>query len=529
MLFLLLSICTSLLQFVLGSPVASLTTSTPTNGSSTFLDFALATTSAADTCTDISICRTRYTIILSSLVTIFACVWTAVHRNVPAPEAGELWLRRIVGKVWEAAKIIVVTILVPEWVLAWAVRQFLNARRVRKKLEGAREEAERKWKEKRERLKVVRQELTDVGMVGGQSAELPRNEASPLLQAEKDSQSTSTHAREAVEKSKVPEELAFDGEMIGKPKALAANKQIGRLDSKWSIRHGFFVIMGGFHYYKDGRPQHPLSPGDVVELVKSGDLAPPTDEEIGNLSQSDVLSKAIAILQTLWFVVQAIARGVEGLPITQLEIMTLAYTTITVAMYAVWWDKPQNVGGPVRVAVKKLPKRRKWVKTLPWYTMDIFYVIAGWHDDTVDLRKERRVPTFYGGSTNGGKTPLADIYVALVAAMVFGAVHCAAWHYPFLSHAEKLIWRVSSLAIVLLPAAMLVPVLALSLPMISDHLDDTLLCVFIAMFGLVFLISAPLYIAARSLLLALSFSTLRSLPLEAYRAAQWTLRIPHFT
>ncbi|KAI0059830.1 hypothetical protein BV25DRAFT_1993324 [Artomyces pyxidatus] len=532
MLLLLLFGCAFIVQFVDSSPLASPTTSTPIN--STIPEFAAVASSSPspDTCKDIDSCRTQYTIVWSSLLTIFACVWTAIHRNVPAPkEAGGSRRRRIVGKVWEATKIVVVTILVPEWVLSWAVRQFLTARHVREKLERARGDAERKWKEKRERLKVARQELTEVDMMDDQSVSGTGSEASPLLQAENDSQSTSNHARESVEKSKMSEELAFDGKSIGKSKALAANKQIGRLDSSewdsnWTIRHGFFVIMGGFHHYKDRRPQHPLSPGDVVQLVKSGDLAPPTDEEIGNLSQTDVLSKTIAIFQTLWFVVQAIARGIEGLPITQLEIMTLAYTVITVAMYVAWWDKPQNVGGPVRVAVKQLPEPGR-VEVWERY-LSIFAVIAGAQDQFVDLRKERCVPTFYSGSTNDGNAGFADI-IALCAAMMFGAVHCAAWHYAFPTDVEKIVWRVSSLAIVALPAAILAPMLVSLL--ISRLLDSSsmLTNVFGAMFLLVVAVSALLYIAARSLLLALSFSTLRSLPPEAYRAVQWTLLIPHFT
>ncbi|KAI0059827.1 hypothetical protein BV25DRAFT_1918206 [Artomyces pyxidatus] len=472
--------------------------STSTNGNGTIFYFFVATTSTTDTCTDISICRTTYTIVWSSLVTILACVWTAVHRNVPAPkEASESGFRRIVGGVMEAGKIVVVTVLVPEWVLAWAVRQFLNARKFRKRLEGARKEARRIW-EKPQR--------TTPGQGEGPVTRDPPDTTAHVPSAEADS----TGAQ--------PETVQLEGEQWFN---LGVNVNTGRMRGKWTARHGFAVIMGGFHFYVAGEPQHPLSAWDVVRLVENGELVLPTDEEIRNWSQSDVLSKALAVVQTLWFVVQAIARRIEGLPITQLEIMTLAYTTITVAMYVAWWDKPQNVGGPVRVAVKQLPRPDLVVEWV-WYVR-IFYVIAGWHDDLVDLRKERRVPTFYSGSPWDHVTIFRADVIALCAAMVFGAVHCAAWHYAFPSHAEKLIWRVSSLAIVALPAVMLVPVLVLLLwryeiPYIVDDV----------MFPVMFCICAPLYIAARLLLLALSFSTLRSLPPDAYRAVQWTLRIPHF-
>ncbi|KAI0059835.1 hypothetical protein BV25DRAFT_1918209 [Artomyces pyxidatus] len=151
--------------------------------------------------------------------------------------------------------------------------------------------------------------------------------------------------------------------------------------------------------------------------------------------------------------------------------------------------------------------------------------LRGAQDQLVDLRKEHRVPTFYGGDTADDNAGFADI-IALCAAMMFGAVHCAAWHSAFLTDAEKIIWRVSSLAIVALPAAILVPLLVLLMISRLGDSGSTVGNVFVDMFPLVFIISAPLYIAARSLLLALSFSSLRSLP---YRAVQWTLLIPHFT
>ncbi|KAI0059849.1 hypothetical protein BV25DRAFT_1918216 [Artomyces pyxidatus] len=45
-----------------------------------------------------------------------------------------------------------VALLVPEWVLAWAVRQLLGARDLAKELEAAGEEAVRAWDEKRAKL-----------------------------------------------------------------------------------------------------------------------------------------------------------------------------------------------------------------------------------------------------------------------------------------------------------------------------------------------------------------------------------------
>src|SRR5262249_11175534 len=69
-------------------------------------------------CNDVHTCRTLSSVIWSCVTTLLACVWTAIHRNIPGPNEGR------VAKVLEMAKIFLVTLLVPEWTLIWAVRQY---------------------------------------------------------------------------------------------------------------------------------------------------------------------------------------------------------------------------------------------------------------------------------------------------------------------------------------------------------------------------------------------------------------------
>ncbi|KAI0057736.1 hypothetical protein BV25DRAFT_1919919 [Artomyces pyxidatus] len=464
-----------------------------------------ALTDAATACDSIHGCRTLDNIIWSSVVTIFACVWTAVHRNIQGPSTGRI------TRILDLIRVVVVTLLVPEWVLAWAVRQWLNARTLGKDLERARGKAQRSWRE--------RGELKDA-WVGEEGSARRRGSAGARREEDDQDEKTPSLAATPASGESDEEPPATSNKHALSP--LATEGNAGRLLGGWTTRHGFFIIMGGFHVYKDGKPIHPISPVDAIELVKSGVLVPPTEDEIRGWSQGDVLSKAIAILQTLWFVIQCIARRAEGLPITQLEVMTLAYTTITVAMYAFWWYKPLNVSGPVRVSVETLPESEP-SKEEEWYYR-IFDVMTGTQDVLVDLRRESRVPTFYGGDGSRFNEITSDV-VALFVAMVFGAVHCAAWNYIFPSIAEQHIWRISSAAIVAVPAAMLVALLL----SFGPPEDSAWGPVGLVLFGLIFTFSGPVYIAARSLLLALSFTTLRSLPAEAYETVQWTLRIPHFT
>jgi hypothetical protein len=75
-------------------------------------------------------------------------------------------------------------------------------------------------------------------------------------------------------------------------------------------------------------------------------------EEIQNQSKSDALSKTIVLVQTTWFTFQCIARAVQGLALTELENVTLAYTALNGVMCFFWWQKPLDVQCPVVFVLK---------------------------------------------------------------------------------------------------------------------------------------------------------------------------------
>lgn len=123
-----------------------------------------------------------------------------------------------------------------------------------------------------------------------------------------------------------------------------------QLPSGWTTTHGFFVLMGGFHQFNGENPMRYFLPRDVVSLVSAGLLAPPPEEEIKDRSKADSFSKLVVLVQTLWFVIQSIARRIEHLSITELEIATLAYTVPILGVYICWWNKPLGVTQPIRVS-----------------------------------------------------------------------------------------------------------------------------------------------------------------------------------
>lgn len=112
--------------------------------------------------------------------------------------------------------------------------------------------------------------------------------------------------------------------------------------------------MGGFMLYQNGVPAQTLSIEKFHKHLEAGSIDFPntTEEDIVDRSKADLLSRIIVMIQVAWFAVQCIARRVQGLTITELEIVTLAFTTLNGAMYAFWWNKPLDVRRPVRVDFK---------------------------------------------------------------------------------------------------------------------------------------------------------------------------------
>ncbi|KIK51314.1 hypothetical protein GYMLUDRAFT_181609 [Collybiopsis luxurians FD-317 M1] len=125
-------------------------------------------------------------------------------------------------------------------------------------------------------------------------------------------------------------------------------------DKGWSVSHGFLFLMGGFARFNGDDLRYVLRYPGLYERYG----AHPEDlkfigripkREIKDRSHSDGFAKFIAVGQTAWFVVQLIARKARHLPITELEIMTVAFAAMNVLIYFFWWYKPLGVGCHIRI------------------------------------------------------------------------------------------------------------------------------------------------------------------------------------
>ena len=294
--------------------------------------------------------------------------------------------------------------------------------------------------------------------------------------------------------------------------------------------------MGGFHLFKcsseavsgtqaisqeNDDPLHPLLASDLThDDIYS--FAMPTEAEIKDRGKSDWLAKSLVLLQTSWFIMQCIARGIKHLLVTHLEIVTLAYAAMNFVIYVFWWNKPLNVNRPVRVFRKSgesepsetQPQSSSKARKLTWKSVfnglgRIVRFIVGNLDQDVNLSREDKVPRFWANSTadNAG---IADLIV-LGVGICFGAIHCIAWGFPFPTHTELLIWRVSSVAITAVPFYM-----SLKFGLVG-WLEITDFVTVANIFSLSVIPALILYIIARVVTLVLALTSLRDLPHQQNR------------
>lgn len=114
--------------------------------------------------------------------------------------------------------------------------------------------------------------------------------------------------------------------------------------------------LGGFQLDNENGNREVLMLKDLKVKLRSRRIRLPkiTKDEINDMSKGDALSKGFALLQLTWFIVQIITRAVQGLVITELELITAALAGLNSVMYVFWWSKPHDVRSPVVIRTKNV-------------------------------------------------------------------------------------------------------------------------------------------------------------------------------
>ena len=107
-----------------------------------------------------------------------------------------------------------------------------------------------------------------------------------------------------------------------------------RTSYEWTMTHSFFASTGGFaidtaddeaQYLPTGYKRLTLTARGVALLASCGHLPNVTEAEITDKSKANNVAKALVIIQALWMLLQVIGRLFAALPVTLLEVNTIAH------------------------------------------------------------------------------------------------------------------------------------------------------------------------------------------------------------
>ncbi|KAL8976474.1 MAG: hypothetical protein Q9205_007522, partial [Flavoplaca limonia] len=132
-----------------------------------------------------------------------------------------------------------------------------------------------------------------------------------------------------------------------------------------SAVHGFYALMGGYAFSiesADGailpssHTRAVLTPAGIMFCLSHEPNILPyvSPEQIKDKSKADGLKKTLVCAQATWFCVQCIARHAKSLPLSLLELNTVAHALCTLVIYLLWWHKPLDVEEPTLITDPKL-------------------------------------------------------------------------------------------------------------------------------------------------------------------------------
>ena len=278
---------------------------------------------------------------------------------------------------------------------------------------------------------------------------------------------------------------------------------------EWTLVHAEFAVAGGIRVKSPN--SNMITPKRIESLrkaVESGQIKEPpiSKEELKSHSKSDGVVKLIALLQITWFGLQALFRAIHHLQVTALEIMTVAFFVLAVLIYAIWWNRPQDIEYPIVVTLQNAENRDKTSQGL-----------------NVDKKSRGGKKVWFTDEKYGhfGGNGIHFLIILASVAPLFGAIHCLAWNVPFPTSKEALAWRICAVAttgLPLLECALFS--LFLSDTVDTEEYEDSLFIV--AVF-----VSPMLYAIARITLIALAFMSLRALPADAFQTIAWTNYFPN--
>ncbi len=241
-----------------------------------------------------------------------------------------------------------------------------------------------------------------------------------------------------------------------------------------------------------------------------------SEDEVDDRNKGDFLVKGLALGQVTWLVIQLVVRAAKSLPVSQLEILTLAYSACAIVTYLILWSKPQDVKTPITIKATRRPTIEQLIALA-----NRAPVVLG--NGRVKYTIPNRAVHRYGNAN-----PFFRLGVGCGSgAILFGSLHCLAWDFTFPTSIERLLWRISAILTNGLPILAMITNLIfwkVVAPAMDRRHKVGLPGVIAYYVRIAF--SVP-YIFARLYVLVEVFRALAFLPPPAFRAT-WSSNLPHY-
>ncbi|KAF9254661.1 hypothetical protein L218DRAFT_992212 [Marasmius fiardii PR-910] len=446
-------------------------------------------------CNELNHCRTLTNIIYNCLSVIVLCVWTSVHPNVPlVSQSSTRWK-------WDRLQISFVALFLPELILVWAMRDWYNARRVFQKYKKY------GWTKAHAFLALMGGlALYEHGVFKCHLWPEPLDQLQEETIAREIENRMTTREKETLLSSLSNERPLENDQNLSTEQQLERSLILTQYSSllEFSVAKGFVHIDAKF-----------------------------ITDNLGHAST----------LQATWFVLQCLGRGVEGLGLTQLEVLTLAFATLNALSYILWWYKPQGLFHPIPVdwhpegdpapendaknvkhALFDQPKQGHRAGIMAGVIhAEIFSPVAWLYQlfsnaffGLNTMMKESGKAHLF--SLSNQRSPIYQAAVTYLVAIAFGALHCISWNSHFPTHLEQLLWRIFAGSLTGLP------LLFIAIRGAKAFSSGPLLTFTIVLCSLGGFL---LYISSRVGLIILALMELRNLPLTGYQTVNWVNFIPH--
>ena len=375
-------------------------------------------------------------IIVNCLFTIVSCIWSAQHFNLPAPRDG-FWTQLLRKAKWSA-----LATLFPEVLLVQAVAERYTASNCMDMFEDI------------AGLRVIRS-----SWISKLKKKLKKHGGRDEEDADRVTESTGEQRQD-----------------------LLSSADVNNEKSDFTLVHAHYAAMGGFRLLRTTgeksaedrnlpRPRSLVEANDkstvlnAIQLAhgRSKGLIPPfplpSKKDINDKSKSNAFTKAIALIQICGLLASVIARGCQGLEVSQLEIITLAFVGCTLLTYGFWWNKPQDINTPILLPISL--EDSQWAE-LQQYRVDSLWQMQFPSHDT-ELNCTDRIPNDSIHMSPALVRPCAAVWAT--ATIVFGSLNLIAWNFTFPTVSEQRMWRITAVV------AAYLPLLPLAINYITATLD----------------------------------------------------------